>query len=221
MGAIKYSIVIIDDHPIIHDGLKTLLAGDADLEIVGSAASATAALKLLSKSTPDLAIIDLSLEDSDGTYLIQKIHNLHPKLKLLVYSMSDATLYAERVAEAGASGYVMKTSSPAVLKKAIRTILRDGLFFSPGIIKRIQILQNGRPCAPKSVFALLTNREMDVFRLVGQGLSSALIGQKLNISHNTVDTHRINIKNKLNLNSGKELERLAYKTNQQTGGIGK
>jgi len=211
MSAVTYKILIIDDHPIIHDGLRTLLAGEDDLEIIGAAASAKEALTLLKRDNPDLAIVDLSLEDSDGTYLIQKIHGLHPRLKLLVYSMSEEKLFAERVASAGASGYVMKTSSPASLKEALRSVLRGGMFFSTDIKKRIRMQQSGRSYAPKSALALLSNREMDIFRLVGQGMSSALIGEKLNISRNTVDTHRINIKNKLNLSSGKELEQLAYK----------
>ena len=111
-----HTLMIIDDHPIIHDGLKTLLASEKNLSITASASSATEALEQLETTQPDLAIVDLSLADSDGAYLIQKINNRFPKLRILVYSMSEEKLFAERLASAGANGYVMKTSAPEILK---------------------------------------------------------------------------------------------------------
>ena len=210
MNAPISSIIIIDDHPIIHDGLKTLLATEKSLSIDAFVSSATEALETLTTLSPDLAIIDLSLGDSDGTYLIQKIHNQYPKIRILVYSMSEEKLFGERVATAGARGYVMKTSGAAILKAAIYSILDGDLYFSDSVKKRVLKKEVGRGSDATTVLDNLSNREMDVFKLVGQGLDTITIGSRLNISKNTVDTHRINIKNKLDLESGKALDRLAY-----------
>jgi DNA-binding NarL/FixJ family response regulator len=210
-----HTIIVIDDHPIIHDGLRTLLASDKNLSITASATTATEALELLETIQPDLAVIDLSLTDSDGAYLIQKINIRYPKLRILVYSMSEEKLFAERVAGVGASGYVMKTSAPETLKEAIQTILAGGIYFSPEIKARVLDRQNGRRINPKSPLENLSNREMDIFKLIGQGFDSAAMAAKLEISRNTADTHRINIKNKLNQESGKALERYAYEVIQQ------
>jgi DNA-binding NarL/FixJ family response regulator len=207
----KHTIMVIDDHPIIHDGLKTLLASETDLEITSSATSSADAIGQLEGKLPDLAIVDLSLSDSDGTYLIQRLNSKFPRLRMLIYSMSEEKLFAERAAKAGAAGYVMKTSSSSILKKAIYSILEGGTFFSEDILERIEKKEQKNP----TLFDMLSNREMDVFKLIGQGLDAASISDKLNISRNTVDTHRINIKNKLELSSGKALDRLAYEVIQQ------
>ncbi len=212
----RHSILIIDDHPIIHDGLKTMLAPESDLEIIGGAASANEAMEQIKHKQPDIAIVDLSMGDSDGTYLIQRIKNKHPKLQMLVYTMSEEKLFAERTAIAGAHGYVMKTTQPAILKKAIRTILAGKLYFSDEIQHRIQKKTDGRSEGPQSVLDMLSNREMDIFKLIGQGFDTAGIATKLGISRNTVDTHRINIKNKLEQPNGKALDRLAYEVIQQS-----
>lgn len=169
----------------------------------------------LEASQPDLAIVDLSLADSDGVYLIQKMHSKFPKLRILVYSMSEEKLFAERVASSGASGYVMKTSPPENLKQAIHTILSGDIYFSPDIQARVIDRQNGRRISPQTALDNLSNREIDVFHLIGRGLDAGSIGTKLKLSRNTVDTHRINIKNKLNLENGKALDRMAYEVIKQ------
>lgn len=212
MGKRTYSIMIVDDHPIIHDGLKTMLASEKALSIDTVAFSSKEALKILETISPDLAIIDLSMGDADGSYLIQKIHHQFPKVRILVYTMSEERLFGERVASAGANGYVMKTSRTATLKEAIYTVLDGGYYFSPSIKERIFQQQVGRGKGSNSALDVLSNREMDIFSLVGQGLDTLQISNKLDISRNTVDTHRINIKKKLDLPSGKALDRLAYET---------
>jgi DNA-binding NarL/FixJ family response regulator len=215
MSEEKTNIMIIDDHPIIHDGLKTLLASEEDLVIGMNAASASEAVDMLEHEMPDIVTIDLSLGDSDGTYLIQRLRKLYPKLKLLVYTMSEENLFAERTASAGANGYVMKTSSPTELKTAIRTVLAGDLYFRDEIITRLKKKKEGRGIGPMSLIDTLSNREMDIFKLVGEGLDTQAIHERLGISRNTVDTHRINIKNKLELQNGKALDRLAYEVIQQ------
>jgi DNA-binding NarL/FixJ family response regulator len=207
----KFSIMIIDDHPIIHDGLRTLLQMEKKLSIDASASSATEAMDQLETMQPDLAIIDLSLGDSDGTYLIQKLHNQYPKIGILVYTMSEEKLFGERVATAGACGYVMKTAGVIKLKEAIYAVLSGEFYFSEGLKERILNKNIGRNTRAQTLFDNLSNREMDVFKLIGQGMGTVDIGIKLDISRNTVDTHRINIKNKLELDNGKALDRLAYK----------
>lgn len=205
-----YSLMVVDDHPVIHDALETLMASEELLSIDASATSAKEALRILETTAPDLIILDLSLGDSDGTYLIQKIHNQYPKIPILVFSMSEEKLYGERVANAGARGYVMKTAHLSILKKAILCIIDGHLFFSQEITARILKKQAGKPFAPLSALDNLSNREMDIFKLVGEGLGTLHISNQLNISKNTVDTHRINIRNKLELPNGKALDRMAY-----------
>jgi DNA-binding NarL/FixJ family response regulator len=207
--------MVVDDHPIIHNALETLLAPEEILSIDAVATSAAETMELLKTTYPDLVIIDLSLGDSDGTYLIQKIHNRYPKMRILVYSMSEENLFGERTACAGALGYVMKTSNPSILKEAIHTILGGHLFFSSETTSRILQKQAGRPLAPLSALDNLSNREMDIFKLIGEGIDTIHISNQLNISKNTVDTHRINIRNKLELPNGKALDRMAYKVIMQ------
>lgn len=206
----KHSIIVIDDHPIIHNGLKTLLETEEDMSIIACTKTASEAMTLIETLSPELAIVDLSLGDSDGTYLIQRISSKFPNLRILVYSMSEEQLFAERVATAGANGYVMKTSAPSMLKHAIRSIMEGELFFSSEVQNMLLKKQDGKNIGPKTLLNNLSNREMDIFKLIGQGVDTVNISSKLNIKRNTVDTHRINIKNKLNLESGKALDRMAY-----------
>jgi len=210
-----HSLMVIDDHPIIHNALETLLESDKALSIDTVATSASEAMKLLNTVHPDLVIADLSLGDSDGTYLIQKIHSKYPKMRILVYSMSEEKLFGERAATAGACGYVMKTSNPSTLKKAIHSVINGNPFFSDKIARRIHKKKSGKSIAPQSALDNLSNREMDVFKLIGEGLNTAHISKKFNISKNTVDTHRINIRKKLGLPNGKALDRMAYEVIMQ------
>jgi len=204
------SILLIDDHPIIHDGLKILLEAEPDLEISDAVFSAKEAFKSLKKQLPDLAIVDLSLGGSDGAYMVQKIKKLYPRIPILIYTMSEEKLFAERTALAGANGYIMKTSPPSELKEAIRKVWAGEQYFAPDILERIEKRNCGRAAGAHSIIDTLSNREIDIFKLLGEGLNSAQIAEKLKISRNTVDTHRINIKNKLELPNGKALDHVAF-----------
>ena len=207
---VKHKIMVIDDHPIIHDGLKTLLISEDDLNITSSASSAEEAIQIINKNIPDVAIVDLSMGTSDSTFLILQLKKLYPKVRILVYTMSEEKLFAERTAAAGADGYIMKTSPPVDLKEAIRTVLSGELYFTPELKKRILENKSGRRGAPRSLIDTLSNREMDIFKLVGEGFDTIDISLRLSISKNTADTHRINIKNKLKLPNGKALDRFAF-----------
>ena len=211
----KRTIIVIDDHPIIHEGLKTLLAPEPDLKVTMNARSSTEAIQKLAHTQPDLAIVDLSLGESDGTYLIQQLKSDHPNLLILVYTMSEEKLFAERTAAAGADGYVMKTQRPADLKKAIRALLQGKLYFEADTLRRIKKVRLGKKIEPQHLTDLLSPREIDVFNLLGQGLDGDRISEKLDIRRNTIDTHRINIKNKLKLRNGKALDRFAYEVIKQ------
>lgn len=206
----KINIMVIDDHPIIHDGLDTLLSMVSDFEIIADAYSSDEALSMLKTITPDIAIIDLTLGSSDGISLIHQIKKRYPDLLMLVYTMSEEKIFAERTAAAGAHGYVMKTVTPSLLRDAIRTIYSGSLYYSPEskrrILKNSQIQNHGL----RSLLDSLTNREMEIFKQIGEGLDSTTISELWEISRNTVDTHRINIKNKLMLPNGKALDRLAF-----------
>jgi two-component system response regulator NreC len=130
----KHSIMIVDDHPIIIEGIKCLLMNEVDVEVTEVASSPSEAISKLIYCDPELAIIDMKLGDEDGIDLIRQIRSLSPEVKLLAYSMSDGRLYAKRVAEAGAMGYVEKTQPPSVLKDAIRTVLRGDRYFSDKLL---------------------------------------------------------------------------------------
>jgi DNA-binding NarL/FixJ family response regulator len=205
-----YSIMVVDDHPIIHSAIEGLLASEEKISVDATAHSAAEAMEILAVSQPDLIILDLSLGDSDGTYLLQKIHSRYPKIRILVYTISEEMLLGERAARAGAMGYVMKTSAPEVLKEAIHAICNGQLFFSDEIKNRIRKKKAARPIPPLSALDYLSNREMDIFKLIGEGLNTLHISDRLSISKNTVDTHRINIRKKLELPNGKALDRMAY-----------
>lgn len=211
----KYSIMVVDDHPIIHEALEALLSIEDDLSIDAGATTADQAMEILETLRPDLIIVDLSLGASDGTYLIQRIHNQHPKLRILVYTMSEEKLFAERVAGAGARGYVMKTSAPSILKEAIYSVIEGHLFFPSDTKTRILKKESGRPISQQSALDNLSNREMDVFKLIGEGLNTTHISERLDISKNTVDTHRINIRKKLELPNGKALDRFCFEVISQ------
>ena len=215
MSQNKFSIMVIDDHPIIHEGIKILLSAESDIELSDIAASAKEAMEKLAKGLPDLVIADLSLDDSDGTYLIQQLHTTYPSLRVLVYTMSEERLFAERVAMAGAAGYVMKTTSSSKLMNSIRAILSGQTSFSPGVLQQGIERVDGIGLHANSVLDCLSNRQLDIFKMLGEGMNSSQISEKLGISRNTVDTHRINMKNKLNLPNGKALERLAFEVIKQ------
>jgi len=202
----KSRIFIVDDHPIVRKGLIQLINQEPDLIVCGEAENAEAALEILKKVKPDLAIVDISLPGMDGIELTRLIKDRFENIPVLVISMHDESLFAERALDVGAKGYIMKQEAIEKTMEAIRRVLRRELYVSEKVSADIvRRFVNGRPKSTFSPEGLLSDREMEVFRLIGQGLENRLIADRLHLSLKTVESYRVNIKNKLNLKNPAEL----------------
>ena len=202
-------ILIVDDHPIVRLGICQMLAAERDLEVCGEAESADAAKQLVTSARPDLAIVDLSLAEGTGLELIRSLRESMPTLPILVLSMHDETLFAERVLRAGARGYIMKRQAITGLVAAIRQILAGRIYVSDGMSQSVLERLGHEGTAPDNRLAHLTDRELEVFDLIGRGLSTAAIAEQIGVSIKTVETYRSNIKTKLNLKDATDLIRFA------------
>ncbi|HLJ11598.1 MAG TPA: response regulator transcription factor [Planctomycetaceae bacterium] len=203
-------ILIVDDHPLVREGLIGLLSAQDDFVICGEASGVAEARRLVAAAKPDVAIIDLTLADGTGIELIKELKAKMPQLKLLVLSMHEESLFAERVMRAGAMGFVSKHEASRTIIQAVRTVLTGKIYLSPNmtelVVQRAFIAgaDLSRPPVDR-----LTDREMEVFELIGQGLSSRQIAVKLEVSPKTVETHREHIKDKLEVSTSTELTRYA------------
>ena len=204
-------IFIVDDHPMMRDGLRALISGESDLEVCGEAEDARTALEQIEKLKPDLVIVDITLRSTSGLELIKDLKARDTDVSALVISMHDETLYAERVLRAGGRGYVMKQEGGKRIMEAIRQVLSGQTSVSPKISARILDSFSGRQPAGSSPVEQLTDREFEVFRLIGSGLPTKEIAAKLHVSAKTVEVHRVNIKQKLNLGTAAELMRFAVR----------
>ena len=207
-------IYIIDDHPIIRYGLKLLINQEKDLAVCGEADSLDQAMKDVSREKPDLIILDLMLEKGSALEFIKYLQQQSRSIPVLVLSMHDETYYAERVLRAGAKGYIMKDSATDHLVQAIRTILQGEVYLSDRMKSRL--ISSIAGIRKKKVEAdRLTDREMEVFQLIGQGLSTREIAAKLCLSVKTIETHKENLKRKLKLSNATELIQQATLWNMQ------
>lgn len=203
-------ILIVDDHPMLRDGLAVRISNEPDLTVCGEAEDVDEALRLVGKLSPHLAIIDLSLKTGHGIDLIKQIRGRHPTMKMLVHSMYDESVYAERSLQAGALGYLNKQTARDNVLDAIRTVLAGKTYLSPEMTDRIVRSRVGGMIAPgKDPIASLSDRELEVFTLIGRGLTTSTIADQLHLSVHTVDTYREKLKAKLNLANGAELNRTA------------
>jgi len=203
------TILIVDDHPMVRDGLTMRISTQSDLRVCGEAATEEEALAKVQSHNPDLLIIDLSLKSGHGLEVIKQVKSHHPQVKMLVMSAFEESLYAERALRAGALGYLNKQESNEKVLEAIRTVLRGEWFVSPEITQRLVQQALGNPVEKKSPIERLTDRELDIFRMIGQGLTTSAIASQLFISTHTIDTHRENIKRKLDVKNAGELTRTA------------
>ncbi|MDP2187361.1 MAG: response regulator transcription factor [Sphingobacteriaceae bacterium] len=183
----KWRLMLVDDHQILLDGIKTLLNAELDLEIVGEASGARTAKQLLGFAQPDLMVTDLSLPDTVHTDFIKEIRSLYPKLKILVLSMHDEQAIIKDVLKAGANGYVLKNNSREELVKAIRNVLMGAAYVSPDVSLRLLEAEQ------RVHSSHLTEREIEIVRLIANELSNKQIADKLFISERTVESHRKNI----------------------------
>jgi len=202
----KSSVLIVDDHPIVRRGLAELINQQPDLAVCGQAGDADEALKAIKDTNPNVAVVDISLRQTSGIELIKDIKVRYPRLVVLALSMHDETLYAERVLRAGASGYIMKQEATEEVISAIRTVLAGQIYASERMKeKMMRKLVTGASEPPASAVGALSDRELEVFTLIGQGFSTRRIAEKLYISIKTVETYRSHIKEKLNLADSSEL----------------
>lgn len=199
-------ILIVDDHPMTRAGLAHLIGSQPDLTVCAEAETAAAGLTAVEKTRPDLVLADVTLPDRSGIELIKDIKAVQPALPVLVISMHDESLYAERALKAGAAGYIMKVEGGAKLLAAIRHVLSGEIYVSEKISARILQYFTGRPVeSARTSVGQLTDREFEVFSLLGHGLPTRGIGERLHVSVKTVEAHRANIKAKLGLRTAPEL----------------
>lgn len=206
----KRRIMIVDDHPLICRGLAQIINAEPDLCVCGTSDDAAAAMRLIAEMMPDAVIVDISLKHSSGLELIKAVADRHPKVKTIVYSMHDESIYAERALHAGARGYIMKEQPPEIVIEAIRKVLEGKYFFSDSILANIiERLSQAHASPAGPGLNTLTDREMEIFTLIGRELTCAQIAKKLNISVKTVEAHRENIRKKLGFSNVQELKRAA------------
>ncbi len=199
-------ILIVDDHPIVRQGLAELINHEQDLEVCGHAEDAPEALGIIKESEPNMVIVDISLKETSGMDLIKDIKAQYPKLPVLALSMHDESLYAERALRAGAKGYVMKAEATEKVITAIRKILDGQIYVSDRMsAKMVRKLVEGGPDAGESAIECLSDRELEVFHLIGQGYGTRQIAERLYLSIKTIETYREHIKEKLNLADANEL----------------
>jgi len=200
-------VLIVDDHSVLREGLKMVIDQQPDLVVCGEAADAPQALEAVEALQPDIVIVDLSLDGSSGLELVKDIKARFPGVPTLVLSLHDESLYAERVVRAGARGYIMKRSSSAELLAAMREVLNGNVFLSDNMSSRIMKQVFGRhEIAPeRDSIEVLSDRELEVFQLIGEGHGTSAIAKRLRLSMKTVSCYRQNIKNKLHLKDATDL----------------
>jgi len=211
-------ILIVDDHPMMRKGLAQLIDNEPDLKVSAEADTAGQAIDLVAKQKFDLALLDISLPDKSGLELIKDIHALSPELPMLVVSMHDEMIYAERVLRAGGRGYIMKQEGGGKFLDAIRQVLSGQVYVSQQMSARILEVFSGRqPENFGSPVRKFSDREFEVFQLIGQGIGTRDIAEKLHLSVKTVEVHRANIKEKLGLKTATELVRYAVRWSDAQG----
>ena len=202
-------VLLVDDHPIVRYGFSRLLASEPDLVVCAEAVDARTAIDALA-TAPDVAVVDISLGATSGIDLIRDLKQRLPEVQVLVVSIHDELLYAERALRAGASGYVMKHEATDKIVRAIRAVAAGGTFVSEDISGRlVQRVANG--ASSTSPLDTLTDRELHVLRLLGSGLGTRAIAEQLHVSIKTVETYRARLKEKMNLRSGTELVHFAVR----------
>jgi DNA-binding NarL/FixJ family response regulator len=207
---LKTKILIVDDHPMMRQGLVQLIDNEPDLAASGEAETAEQALSMIGQTHPDLVLADISMAGKSGLELIKDVHALQPGLPVLVISMHDESLYAERVLRAGGRGYIMKQEGGKQIMHAIRHVLSGQVYVSPKMSGKIlEIFSGRRAQSGSSAVEQLTDREFEVFQLIGQGKGTRQIAEQLHISVKTVEVHRQHIKEKLKLTDAPSLARCA------------
>ena len=208
----KTRILIVDDHPVVRDGLVTIINHEKDMKVCGEAEDLCAALKAITELEPDVVITDISLKNSDGIELTRSIKATHPKLPVIVFSIHDESVYAERALLAGAQAYLMKDTVSENIVKAIRVVLSGDIYVSNTISKKfLHQIAGDKAGTTKTPIEKLSNREFEIFCLIGKGCKVSNIAEQLHLSTKTIETHRSRIKEKLDLTSAAELLQYSIK----------
>jgi DNA-binding NarL/FixJ family response regulator len=212
-------VYIVDDHPLVREWLGNLLRLETDIQVAGSAADPASALRDMLPHPPDIAVVDLSLQRGSGLDLIKDLHAQLPSAKVVVLSMHEEMTDLERAFRAGASGYVMKRESTGQIVEAIRQVAAGRMFANPSVLADLAARMVGRP-ANRGVDAIdtLSDRELEVFRRLGEGRSTRDIADALNVSLKTIQTYCARIKEKLGLDDGQELARVAFHWHERQHG---
>lgn len=199
-----HRIFLVEDHPITREGVRALISQTDDLQVVGEAATAPEAMSLLGSAQPGVVVTDISIGGADGIELTKQIRSMYPSIKVLVLSAYEEAVYAERSIRAGAHGYIEKRTASNVLIEAIHTVLDGNLHLSDTLRDRVvgSYLTEGAPA--ESAVSELTDRELEVFRHFGHGLTTAQVADAMMLSPKTVETHRVHIKQKLGLKTTNE-----------------
>lgn len=201
-------ILIVDDHPIVREGLSSLLAREPDFEVCGEAEDVPSALRLIDETRPHVVTVDISLQNGSGIDLIRRIAKSAPSIRMVACSLHDERLYAERAMRAGALGYVNKHEATQTIVTAVRRILRGRVYLSDQVSEQLaQRLIGGRGKEVQAAVESLSDRELDVFRMIGNGLTSSQIARELHLGVKTIDTYRSRIKEKLKLTNTAQLAR--------------
>jgi DNA-binding NarL/FixJ family response regulator len=202
----RAKILLVDDHEVLRQGMRLLIEHQGDLQVCGEAVDETSALKQYRTVRPDLLIVDLSLKEGDGIELIKRIKLLDPEARMLVFSMHDERVYGERALRAGAKGYVSKQQPVRAVLQAIRRVLAGSMHFSGDLTQRLlERAAASEPMRPSSPVESLSDRELEVFEMIGRGLTTRSIAARLHLSPRTVDTYRERLKIKLALANSAEL----------------
>jgi len=214
----KTKILIVDDHPMMRQGLVQLITNEPDLAVAGEAETAEQAVSIIAQAAPDLVLADISLTGKSGLELIKDIQALRPGLAVLVISMHDESIYAERVLRAGGRGYIMKHEGGKQMMQAVRHVLSGQIYVSPKMSGKILELFSGRRSeSGGSPVERLSDREFEVFQLIGQGKGTRQIAEQLHLSVKTVEVHRQHIKEKLRLTDAPSLARYAVQWVESQG----
>ena len=210
----KKTVFVVDDHPLLRQGLALLINREQDLMVCGEAEEAQTAMTEIAAKKPDILIADISLNGPDGLDLLKNLRTQYPNLPVLILSMHDESIYAERALRARANGYIMKQEATEKVLVAVRRILGGDIYLSDRMAnKLLHQYISGTAADVKTQLSALSDRELEVFRLIGEGRSTRQIAEKLHLSIKTVETYQAHIKEKLSLQSGRELVQHAIQAN--------
>ncbi len=214
----KHKILVVDDHPVFREGLATVVNQEKDLQVCGDTSDSREAIKIISAAKPDLVVLDISLEGTNGIDLTKQIRSDYANLPVLILSAHPESLYADRALRAGANGYIMKRESRTKIVEAMRQVLRGQIYVSPAMNEiLLQNMANAGRHSPLNPLEKLSDSEFEIFQLIGKGYGTRQIADNLHLSMKTVESHREHIRAKLNLSTTFELvQRAIHWIHQET-----